>query len=132
MYKLNYSQYFEALKEDKLLGLKCSDCGSYTTPPKVCCENCAGMNLEMVQLSGKGEIKTYTVTRVAPQGLKAPYIVALVELQEGPWLMGNVVNVDPDEATIELIGKEVIVRHKVVTELDYTGGEGVVPAFYVQ
>ncbi|HZK18230.1 MAG TPA: Zn-ribbon domain-containing OB-fold protein [Clostridia bacterium] len=131
MYKLTHKQYFEALKEGKLLGLKCGECGSITAPPKACCDNCAGIDLEVVGLKGKGEIKTYTITRVAPEGLEAPYVVALVELEEGPWIMGNVEDVDLENVDIALIGKKVTVGHRVITGMNYTAGEGVTPTFQV-
>ncbi|SFH14328.1 hypothetical protein SAMN05660649_04021 [Desulfotomaculum arcticum] len=132
MYKLTHKQYYEALKKNKLLGLKCFTCGGYTTPPKLCCDNCGSTELEIAELSGRGEIKTYTVVRVAPEGLNAPYIVVLVELEEGPWLMGNVDNVNIDEACMELIAKKVTVAHKTVTGMNYTAGEGVTPLFIIE
>jgi len=131
MYKLTHKQYYEALKNNTLLGLKCLSCGGYTAPPKACCDICASTDLEVATLRGEGEIKTYTVIRVAPEGLDAPYIVALVELEEGPWLMGNIVNMEPDKADLNLIGKRVKVEHKIVSEMKYTSGEGVTPTFLV-
>jgi len=130
-YKLTHKEYFDALKEGKLMGLKCLECGGYTAPPKVCCDNCGGTGLEAVQLSGRGEIKTFTVIRVAPEGLEAPYIVALAQLEEGPWIMGNIVDLDPDGAGLELIGKKVQVGHKVLPPMNYTAGEGVSPTFKI-
>lgn len=129
MYKLTRRQYFEALKEGKLLGLKCKYCGEYTAPPKACCDNCGSREVEVVTLAGKGVIKTYTVVRVAPEGFRAPYIVAMAELEEGPWLVGNLEGVDPDEASMDLIGKRVSVGHKVLLSLPYTSGEAVTPVF---
>jgi len=70
-YKLTHREYFEALKEGRLMGLKCRECSGYTAPPKVSCDVCGGTELEAVQLSGRGEIKTFTVVRVAPEGLEA-------------------------------------------------------------
>ena len=74
MYKLTYKKYFEALKEERLLGLKCNDCSSYTAPPKLCCDKCGSTNTEVVTLSGKGVIRTFTVIRVAPEGYDAPIL----------------------------------------------------------
>ncbi|MCL6612667.1 MAG: Zn-ribbon domain-containing OB-fold protein [Peptococcaceae bacterium] len=130
-YKLTHRDYFEALKEGRLMGLKCRECGAYTAPPKVCCDGCGGTGVETVQLSGKGVIKTFTVIRVAPEGLEAPYIVAMAELEEGPWIMGNILDVDPDKAGMDLIGKKVAVDHKVLPPLNYTSGEGVAPVFKI-
>jgi uncharacterized OB-fold protein len=131
VYKLTHKEYYEALKEGKLLGLKCKECSGYTAPPKAFCDNCGGDNMEIIQLSGKGEIKTFTVIRVAPEGLEAPYIVSMVELKEGPWLMGNLEGIDPDRAGMDLIGKSVVVGGKVISQMSYTSGEGVTPTFKI-
>ncbi len=85
MYKLTHLQYFAALKEDILKGLKCLDCGTITVPPKATCDECGSTNQEITQLSGEGTIRTFTVIRVAPEGFKAPYVVVLTQLREGPW-----------------------------------------------
>lgn len=129
IYKLNHKEYYNALKEGQLMGLKCRECGAYTTPPKACCDGCGGTEIEAANLSGKGEIKTFTVIRVAPEGLEAPYIVAMAELEEGPWIMGNLVGMNPDKTGMELIGKKVIIGHKVLPQMNYTSGEGVTPTF---
>jgi hypothetical protein len=123
--------YFDALKEDKLKGLKCLDCGAITVPPKATCEECGSANQEVTLLSGKGAIKTFTVIRVAPEGLQAPYIVVLIQTDEGPWLMGNLEGIGPDQATMTLIGRRVKLGHKVIGEMKYTAGEGVVPLFFI-
>lgn len=130
-YKLTHKEYFEALKEGRLMGLKCRVCGGYTAPPKVCCDVCGGTDSEVVQLSGKGEIKTFTVVRVAPEGLEAPYIVAMAQLEEGPWIMGNIAGIDPGRAGMDLIGKKVVVGYRVLPPMNYTAGEGVTPVFKI-
>ena len=55
-YKLTFKEYNEALKEDRLLGLKCKECGVVTVPPKIVCRKCTSPDLEVVQLTGKGKI----------------------------------------------------------------------------
>ncbi|MBC7324574.1 MAG: Zn-ribbon domain-containing OB-fold protein [Moorella sp. (in: Bacteria)] len=128
-YPLTYKQFYEGLKQGKVLGLKCRSCGAYTAPPKMCCAECTGSNLEVVELSGRGEIKTFTVIRVPPEGFTAPYIVAMAELEEGPWLLGNLEGVDADQASLDLIGKKVKVGHKVIPPMRYSAGEGVAVTF---
>ncbi len=129
MYKLTHREYFAALKENRLKGLKCMDCGTITVPPKATCEECSSVNLEVTSLSGEGTVKTFTVIRVAPEGLEAPYVVVLVELEEGPWLMGNLDGVEPDQAGMDLIGKQVTLGHRLITQMKYTAVDGVVPLF---
>lgn len=126
-YKLPHKDFFAALKEGKLLGLRCNDCGAYTCPPKINCNECTSMNIEIVELKGKGEIKTFTVMRVAPEGFESwvPYIVALVQLEEGPNLVGNIIGVDPNTITNDIIGKKVVVGWQPPpSELRYCGPIG--------
>ena len=129
--KLTFKDYSEALKKNKLLGLKCNSCGVITVPPKMVCRKCASPDMEVVQLAGKGKIKTFTTVNVAPEGREdeCPYIIVLVELDEGPWIMGNLIGIDPGEATIELIGQRVKMGHKVFPGDKYSAGDGASPLF---
>ncbi len=128
-YKLTYQKFYDALKKDKLLGLKCNDCGAYIVPPKMACPECGSTNLEIYEFEGEGEIKTYTVVRVAPEGFNPPYVVCEVELKEGPWLMGNLIDVDPDSLSMDIVGKKVRITHIDVPGDKYSAGEGVAQAF---
>ena len=130
-YKLTFKEYSEALKKDKLLGLKCRECGAVTIPPKMVCRQCTSLDMEIVELNGKGAIQTFTIVNVAAEGREpeVPYVIVLVGLDEGPWLMGNLIDIDPAEATMELIGKRVKMRHKVFPGDKYSAGEGARPLF---
>lgn len=128
-YKLAYREYAEELKKGRLLGLRCNKCGAYTAPPKKVCMQCTSEDLDIVELSGQGIIRTFTVIRVPPEGFKAPYIVAVAELDEGPWLMGNVIGIDVDKATLDLIGKKVRVGSKTVPGDKFSCGDMEVPTF---
>ncbi len=130
-HKLTFNDYNEALKENKLLGLKCKECGAITVPPMMVCRQCASPDMEIIGLKGRGKIQTFATVNVAPEGREAevPYIIVLVELDEGPWLMGNLTGVDPNEATMELIGKRVKMGHKVFPGDKYSAGESASPLF---
>ena len=133
-HKLIFKDYSEALKENKLLGLKCKECGTITVPPMMVCRQCASPDMEIIELKGRGKIQTFATVNVAPEGREdeVPYIIVLVELDEGPWLMGNLTGVDPNEATMELIGKRVKMGHKVFPGDKYSAGEGVSPLFSLE
>jgi uncharacterized OB-fold protein len=130
-YKLTFQDYNEALKKNKLLGLKCNECGAITVPPKMVCRKCTSPDMDIVELSGKGKIQTFTTVYVAPEGRQGecPYIVVLVELDEEPWIMGNLIDINPTEATMELIGKGVRMGHKVFPGDKYSAGDGARPLF---
>jgi len=133
-HKLTFNDYNEALKENKLLGLRCKDCGTITVPPKMACRQCAGTDMEIAELEGKGKIQTFTTVNVAPEGREneVPYIIVLVELDEGPWLMGNLTGIDPGKATMELIDKRVSMGRKVFPGDRYSAGDGARPLFSLE
>ena len=130
-YKLAFKEYNEALKKDKLLGLKCKECGTVNVPPKMVCGKCTSQDMEVVELSGRGTIQTFTTVYVAAEGreAEAPYTIVMVELDEGPWIMGNLIDIDPRKATMELIGKRVEMGHKVFPGDKYSAGDIARPLF---
>lgn len=133
-YKLTWQEYNKALKKDKLMGIKCNDCGTITCPPTMVCAECASTNLEIVQLSGKGKIATFTVVNVTSEGRtnETPYTLALVELDEGPWIMGNLVDMDPRKVTMDVIGKKVRVGNRVFPGDHFSEVSMARPAFYFE
>ena len=80
-----------------LLGAKCGNCNRYYFPPREICIDCHRKSfnkIETVKLSGKGEIITYTIVHDAPDAFKMqiPYVMAIVELEEGPMVTAQIVN----------------------------------------
>ncbi len=130
-YKLPFQEFHKALTKNKLMGLKCKECGTITCPPQMACRDCQGFDLEPVELSGKGRITTYTTIYVPPEGreVEAPYIIVLVELDEGPWIMGNLYDMDPERASLDLIGKRVQLGVRMFPGDKYSDGPAARPAF---
>jgi len=129
--KLYFKDYNEALKQNKLLGLKCLACGAITVPPKMVCRQCASPDMEIVELTGNGKIRTFTTVFVGAEGREGevPYIIVMVELEDGPWIMGNLEGIDPKQASMELIGKKVKMGNTVFPGDKYSAGEGARPLF---
>jgi uncharacterized protein len=119
-YTLTFSAYQQALAEGNFLGLHCVDCNAWTVPPLGVCRSCGSTHLRSETLSGEGILRTFTVIRVPPEGREAPYLVAMVELKEGPWVMGNLLDVDPDEAALALVGKSVRLGSQTIAADAYT------------
>jgi uncharacterized OB-fold protein len=129
--KLYFKDYNEALKQDRILGLKCKACGALTVPPKMACRQCAGLDMEVVDVKTNGKIRTFTTVFVGAEGREGevPYILVMVELEEGPWLMGNLEGIDPKTVTMDIIGKKVKMGHKVFAGDKYSAGEAARPLF---
>lgn len=80
-----------------LIGVRCLNCKKVYFPPRVFCPKCRRTSkLETVKLNGAGKIITYTVIHTAPEGFEGqtPYIMAVVELDDGPKLTTQVVDCD--------------------------------------
>ncbi len=128
-YPITYKKYQENLQENRIIGLKCDKCGAVNFPPMAVCRECSGREFEELPLKGEGTIRTFTVIRVAPEGRKPPYIIAMVELHEGPYIMGNLEGISPDSANMDLIGKTVRMGSHLVKGDTYSLGEVLVPVF---
>ncbi len=99
----------ETPRRYNLGGSKCTACGTVYFPPRPVCPTCAHhrQSIERMvpfQLSGEGEVFSYTVVHDAAEGfeMQVPYVVALVKTKEGPVLTGQVVDIDPQTIAIGL------------------------------
>ena len=107
----------QGLSEGRLLGLRCAACDTVTVPPLGVCRNCSGRDLAVEELEKRGTIRTFTVIRVAAEGLTPPFVVALVETASGSWVMGNLVGIDPEDADTTLIGRSVSIGSQTVLQM---------------
>ncbi len=108
--------YWNAAREGRLLIKRCADCGKAHHYPRELCPHCHSDRVTWEQASGKGTVYTYTVARrPAGPAFKAdtPYVVALVELAEGPRMMTNLVSVDLERVRI---GLPVQVRFEAISD----------------
>ena len=81
----------------------CGECGHLFLPPGPCCPRCWSTRLAPTALSGRGSIHSFAVYRRSYHpAIPAPYVVALVELEEGPRLITNLVGCAPEEARIDM------------------------------
>lgn len=101
------------LRDERYLlqGNQCQKCQKLYFPKVVICSNCRSRELSDYQFSGKGEIYSYsTVYQAAPSfGAFVPYIVALIDLEEGPRVTAQLSDISPEEVEIG-IAVEMVVR----------------------
>ncbi len=87
----------------ELLLQRCAACGHKQHYPRQLCAACGHRELVWEAASGRGRIRSYTVIRRAVSAAFAedtPYVVALIELEEGPTLMTNLLHCDPEALAI--------------------------------
>lgn len=99
----------ETPRRYNLGGSKCTMCNTVYFPPRSVCPTCAHHRESIgrmvpFQLSGDGEVFSFTVVHEAAEGfeMQVPYALALVRTVEGPTLTGQVVDLDPSEVRIGL------------------------------
>ena len=117
--------YWDALKQHRLLLKHCRACQRSHHYPRELCPHCHSDDLEWKQAAGTGRIYSYTVARrPAGPAFKAdtPYVVALVELDEGARLMTNIVTADVESVRID---------QRVTVQFDDVTPEVTLPKFTV-
>jgi uncharacterized OB-fold protein len=97
--------FWRATKEHELLYQVCDDCQAVVFYPRRHCTQCLGSALSWHVSKGDGEIYSFSVVRLSRHpffGTKAPYAVALVDLDEGFRMMSNIVGVSDPEVELEI------------------------------
>ncbi len=109
-------------KEQKylLLGTLCHDCQKKTYPYASYCPNCTSKNVESYKLPTKGKVLyfTYNTSTNKEMMFSAPYVSALIELEDGTRITGQIV--DCDHATLKE-GREVVAVFRILAK-DSTEG----------
>ena len=86
-----------------LIGTRCGNCNKVLFPPRYICPYCRRMGkLEPYKLSRRGKIVTYSIVHVGTEGLEdqVPYVLAIVELDDGPHLTTQIVDCKPEDIKI--------------------------------
>ena len=106
--------FWEGVDRGELLIQRCTSCGKLRHPPRPMCPNCQSLEWDTVRSNGNGEVYSFVVPH-HPQvpSFEYPYVVAVVELEEGTRLISNVVDIDPADVQI---GMPVEVRFVAVDD----------------
>jgi uncharacterized protein len=110
--------YWDSVRRGSMEIQRCDDCGKFVFYPRALCPSCGSRSLTWKPVSGRGQIHSLTIvhrpTHAAFKG-SGPYVVALIELEEGCRMMSNVIDVQPDPEVVK-IGMPVEVVYDRVTE----------------
>lgn len=119
--------FYAAAAEGRLVIQRCPECGEALFFARTVCPRCHRGTPEWIEAAGTGTVYSFSiVTRSAIPGYadEVPYVVALIELDEGVRLMANVVNVGTDAVRIGMRGRIIFEGRR-----DEAGGEITVPQF---
>ena len=95
--------FWEAAKRHELQIQRCNACGTYVFYPREACPECLAADLIWIPVSGKGKLYSYTIARAPTHPAftdDVPYVIAIIELEEGPHITTNLVGCPSDQVTI--------------------------------
>lgn len=108
--------FWDAAKAHRLMIPHCKACGKYHFYPRELCPHCHSDDLEWRDVSGRGEVYSYTIARRPAGPVYAddvPYVIAMIVLDEGPRMLTNIITDDVDSIAI---GDRVTVHFDDVTD----------------
>lgn len=86
--------FWEGCAAGELRLQRCRPCDAHYFPPRQLCPRCLSDDVTWETVSGRGTLHTYVINHRAAPGFEAPYAIAVVQLEEGPRMMSNIVGVD--------------------------------------
>jgi uncharacterized OB-fold protein len=97
--------FWEAARRHELVMPRCKMCDHLFFYPRSECPRCFSTNLEWMQVSGRGRLHSYTIVQQPANPAfrdDVPYVYAVVQLEEGPRIVSNVVQCDPDTLRVDM------------------------------
>jgi uncharacterized OB-fold protein len=84
--------YWDGAKVGELRLQTCQSCNHTYFPPRPFCPECGSRDVQVIKASGKGRLFSYVINHLPTPGFQPPFAIAVVELDEGPRLMSNIVD----------------------------------------
>jgi uncharacterized OB-fold protein len=115
--QFNDASYERFLNEEKLMGSRCTRCGTLSVPPRPVCVKCYGDKMEWVEMKGTGTLQAFTCIAVGPPSMieegydrNNPYCSGVVELDEGVRVVARIEGVDTKNPENIKVGAPVRVK----------------------
>ena len=99
---LETQEFWDGTARGELLLKRCDDCDVVIWYPRSRCPGCGSRATSWFRASGRGTVYSCSVTRKGQGRYRdaGPFVLAYVELEEGPRLMTNIVDCDPESVKI--------------------------------
>ncbi|MAJ62011.1 MAG: hypothetical protein CBC48_20035 [bacterium TMED88] len=109
--------------EPYLEGSRCAQCGATFLGERSACSSCGARDqLESIRLADQGELYVYSIVHRSFPGVEVPYVSAIVDLEGGGTVKGNLINVEPEPEQIKM-GMPVELVFKKAPRKDAEGNE---------
>jgi uncharacterized protein len=95
--------FWDGTQAGELRLQRCDACANVYFPPRPFCPVCASRKVSVFKASGKAKLYSYVINhRPAAPGFTPPYAIAIVELDEGPRMMSNIMDCPQTPEALEL------------------------------
>ena len=105
--------FWDGTREGKLLLQRCRWCCTPYFPPRPFCPSCGSRDVDVFDASGRALLRSYVISHRPTPGFDGPFSIAIVELEEGPRMMTNIVGCPQTPEALILDRKLVVVFTKV-------------------
>ena len=111
--------FWDGTRVGELRLQRCDDCGVAYFPPRSFCPKCTSRSVSVFAASGRATLHTYVISHIAmpDSGFEAPYSIAVVELEEGPRMLSNVVETPQTPEALRLDMPLEVVFEQVSPEI---------------
>jgi uncharacterized OB-fold protein len=107
--------YWDAAQREELHFQRCSDCQLAFLYPRICCPRCGSAAVRWERASGRAILFSYVINYLPAPGFEgeAPHVIAIVQLEEGPRLLSNIIGVEPIPENLPLdMALQVAFEHR--------------------
>jgi len=96
------AHFWEGTRQGELRLQRCDDCSHVYFPPRPFCPSCSSRSVTVFTASGRGVLASYVINERPHPAFEGPYAIALVDLEEGPRMMSNIVECDQTPQALQL------------------------------
>ena len=109
---LDIKFFWDHCDKEQLVCERCSNCQKFRFPPRPMCPHCHSTKRELVPLSGKGEVYSWTVVwRPQTPEFTVPYAAVIMRMDEGYDFLSNMIECEPDSIHVGMRAK--VAFHKL-------------------
>ena len=94
--------FWDGARAGELRLQRCDECRHVYFPPRPFCPSCGSRSVTVFKASGRGKLHSYVIHHRPTPGFTPPYAIAVVELQEGPRMMTNIVDCPQTPEALQL------------------------------
>jgi uncharacterized protein len=94
--------FWDGTRQGELRLQRCDDCAHVYFPPRPFCPACSSRSVSVFAASGRGALASYVISERPHPAFDGPYAIALVDLEEGPRMMSNIVECEQTPEALQL------------------------------